>query len=144
MMAGMALAALGACGRPETDTLASRGTTQPSVQVPNTDGRTANATPSQDRASDRETGPVGSLVASQGLDASNKSRDIAISAEIKSELSKDAVLKASSIDVDTAGGNVVLRGSTPDTSVRHHAAELARSVAGVTGVDNQLLVQPRN
>jgi osmotically-inducible protein OsmY len=68
-------------------------------------------------------------------------KDMAITAEVKAQLAKDEKLSAMSINVDTAGGQVTLRGTAPDAAAREHATALARSISGVTGVDNQLTVQ---
>jgi len=74
--------------------------------------------------------------------ASDKTRDAGITASVKAALIGEPTLSALRIDVDTADGRVVLRGSAPDAAARDRAAELARNVAGVTAVDNQLLIQP--
>ena len=72
----------------------------------------------------------------------NKSKDMAITAAVNARLAGDQRLSALSINVDTAGGRVVLRGTAPDTAARARAAELARSVDGVSEVNNELSVQP--
>ena len=64
-------------------------------------------------------------------------------AAVKARLAGDQSLSALDINVEVSGGNVVLRGIAPDTAARTRATELARSVNGVTGVDNQLSVQVR-
>jgi hypothetical protein len=76
--------------------------------------------------------------------AGSKSRDMAITAEIKASLARDAKLSALAINVDTSAGRVVLRGSAPDTAARSHATELARAVDGVVAVEYELSVQPRS
>lgn len=82
--------------------------------------------------------------ASNANDAvANKSHDLAITTEINAKLSRDERLSPLNINVDTAEGRVILRGSAPDTSAREHATDLARSVEGVVDVNNQLNVQPR-
>lgn len=72
----------------------------------------------------------------------NKSKDMAITAAVNARLAGDQRLSALSINVDTVGGRVVLRGTAPDTAARARAAELVRSVDGVTEVNNELSVQP--
>ena len=74
----------------------------------------------------------------------NKSKDIAITTEVKARLARDEKLSALAINVDTDSGRVVLRGSAPDTAARSHATELARAVDGVVKVDNELNVQRGN
>jgi len=73
--------------------------------------------------------------------AASMGKDFAITAEVKAQLAKDEKLSAMSINVDTDGGQVTLRGTAPDATAREHATALARSISGVTGVDNQLTVQ---
>ena len=45
------------------------------------------------------------------------------------------------LDVDTNGGKVALKGTAPNAEARDRAAKLARSVSGVTDVDNQLAIK---
>lgn len=73
----------------------------------------------------------------------NKSKDVAITAEVKARLVKEPTLSALAINVDTSAGRVVLRGNAPDTASRSRATELARGVDGVVAVDNELNVQPK-
>lgn len=72
----------------------------------------------------------------------NKSKDMAITAAVNARLAGDQRLSALSINVDTVGGRVVLRGTAPDTAARARATELVRSVDGVSEVNNELSVQP--
>jgi hyperosmotically inducible protein len=71
---------------------------------------------------------------------SNKVSDATITAEVNTALAKDPALSALKIDVDTAGGRVVLRGTAPDAAARDRATKLAQNVKGVVGVENQLTV----
>lgn len=57
------------------------------------------------------------------------------------QLARDEVLSAVHIDVDTSAGQVVLRGSVPDTAARALATDLAGGVGGVVSVRNELMVQ---
>ncbi len=118
------------------------------------DGRTAGQQVDQSVASaERRTGEIAADVREAGRDArqsageaadslANKSRDMAITAEVNTRLARDSQLSALQINVDTASGRVVLRGSAPDTDARARATELARGVDGVVAVDNELNVQP--
>ena len=91
----------------------------------------------------REAGRDAGQAIGNAADAvANKSKDMAITAAVNARLAGDERLSALSINVDTVGGRVVLRGSAPDTAARAHAAELARAVDGVTEVNNELSVQP--
>jgi len=71
------------------------------------------------------------------------SSDLAITAAVKTRLASDSELSALAINVDTSSGRVVLRGSAPDTASRNRATELARTVEGVSSVDNELNVQAK-
>lgn len=73
----------------------------------------------------------------------NKSKDLAITAEVNAKLVKDPALSALAINVDTNNGRVVLRGNAPDTAARSRATDLARVVDGVVAVSNELNVQPK-
>jgi len=93
----------------------------------------------------RQAGREAGQAMGQATDgAIDKTKDIAITAEVNARLARDQQLSALSINVDTAAGRVVLRGSAPDTASRSRATELARAVEGVVSVDNELNVQPRS
>lgn len=76
--------------------------------------------------------------------ASNAVADAAITASVNAELARDKELSALRIDVDTAGGRVVLRGTAPSEAARERAARLAQAVDGVRAVENQLVVERRS
>ena len=67
--------------------------------------------------------------------------DAGITASVNAELAKDQTLSALRINVDTTSGHVVLRGTAPSTQARERATTLAKSVKGVSSVDNQLEVR---
>ncbi len=71
--------------------------------------------------------------------ADDKLIDDAISAEFES----DDGLAPMHIAVATQAGRVTLRGSAPDSAARDRAATLARGVAGVRDVNNELIVAAR-
>jgi len=66
--------------------------------------------------------------------------DIGITAAIKAKLAGDADLKTRDINVQTTGGRATLSGTVSNAAAQSRAKELAVSVGGVTGVDNQLTV----
>ena len=84
---------------------------------------------------------VGQAMGNAADAVANKSRDAAITAAVKTQLVGDSSLSALSINVDTSGGRVVLRGSAPTSTARDRATELARAVDGVSAVENELRVQ---
>lgn len=66
--------------------------------------------------------------------------DATITAAVSARLAGDPDLSAIKIDVDTRDGKVTLSGPAPTEAARARAAELAISVKGVLGIDNQLVV----
>jgi hyperosmotically inducible periplasmic protein len=75
--------------------------------------------------------------------AGDKMKDASITTKVNAELAQDKELSALGINVDTADGKVVLRGSAPNDSARDRATSLAQRVEGVLAVDNQLTVANR-
>jgi len=77
-----------------------------------------------------------------GEQAGDKVADAVITTTVNAEFARDKSLSATKIDVDTAGGNVALRGTAPSQSARDRATQIAAHVKGVRSVDNQLTVEP--
>ena len=75
-------------------------------------------------------------------DAGATLTDAAVTVAVKAELARDTSLSALKIDVDTQGGQVLLRGSAPDEASRERATRLAAGVKGVKDVENKLVVAP--
>lgn len=67
--------------------------------------------------------------------------DKEITTKIKLKLIEDSELKAFSIDVDTLNGIVTLTGVVENERQRQRAVEIAKSVAGVKGVINNLQIK---
>lgn len=66
-----------------------------------------------------------------------------ITTEVKAKLTNDPGTSAANINVKTIeGGEVQLSGFTKSQAEKNRAAELARSVKGVTRVHNNLVVKP--
>ena len=70
--------------------------------------------------------------------------DAAISATVKTELVRDPELSALGINVDTAKGEVTLRGEADSAADRERATRVASSVQGVTKVNNELSIKNKN
>jgi len=68
------------------------------------------------------------------------SADSTISSNVKSQLSKDSILKDSNLAVDTEDGVVTISGTLKSESERSRAVELARQTDGVTRVIDKLEV----
>jgi hyperosmotically inducible periplasmic protein len=89
-----------------------------------------------------DTGAKAGAAVERMADAvSDKVSDAGITAGVNAELAKDSSLSALRIDVDTSNGHVSLRGTAPSKLARERATVLAKSVKGVTSVDNQLEVR---
>jgi hyperosmotically inducible protein len=63
--------------------------------------------------------------------------DATISAKVRLVLAKDEALTGMPINIDTQNGVVTLSGPALTTAVRARASQLARSVPGVTGVNDR-------
>ena len=66
--------------------------------------------------------------------------DATITAQVNAGFAKDPDLSALKINVDTVNGKVTLNGPAPSTVARDRAETIAKSVTGVTSVNNQLVV----
>jgi osmotically-inducible protein OsmY len=69
--------------------------------------------------------------------------DAAITAQVKAKLLADSDTSGLRIDVDTKDKMVTLTGTVETAAERTEALALARSVEGVTGVNDQLTVERR-
>ena len=75
--------------------------------------------------------------------AERKMDNAGTTASVKSKLAADVRLSTlTSINVDSSGSTVTLSGSVPTADDKRKAAEVARSVDGVTNVVNNLEVKP--
>jgi len=67
--------------------------------------------------------------------------DAWITTKVKSEMVADKDVKAHKIDVDTKNGVVTLTGTVESWQEANKATDIARSVKGVTAVENDIRVQ---
>ena len=70
--------------------------------------------------------------------------DTAIKASVKAKLALDSSVEASRIEVDAAQGRVSLRGSADNAEAVARAGQIAQSIDGVVGVDNQVIVKAKS
>jgi hyperosmotically inducible protein len=70
--------------------------------------------------------------------------DSTITTRINHEMLKDDLVKARQIDVDTVGGHVTLTGVVATRDESSRAAKIARSVAAVKSVRNNIQIGERN
>lgn len=119
-------------------------------RIANHDGRTtierpvgtAGTLPRVDTSKAREAGAqIGEKVAVGASAAQRALENGALTAKIKSKMALDDTIKASDINVDTADGVVTLTGTVGSETQRHKALQLARETAGVTRVDDRLVVR---
>src|SRR3954465_604594 len=69
-------------------------------------------------------------------------KDSMITAKVKAEMARDKTVSATTIKVETdAGGIVRLSGTAKSPEESSRAESLAKSVKGVTSVENQVKVQ---
>lgn len=76
-----------------------------------------------------------------GASAGAKVDDAGITAKVNAGLAKDKDLSAIKIDVDTKDGVVTLSGPAPSATAKERASEIARTVKGVSSVNNQLTIK---
>ena len=83
-----------------------------------------------------DTAAMGAAPALRGAE----NEDTRIAASVQAALVSNPDFGALGIEVASKDGTVTLRGRAPDATAKDRATEIARSVAGVKKVDNQLKV----
>lgn len=78
---------------------------------------------------------------STGNAIAEKVDDLTITAQVSAGLAKDPDLSALKINVDTTSGAVTLNGPATTEQARERATVIAKSIKGVTSVNNQLTVK---
>jgi osmotically-inducible protein OsmY len=75
----------------------------------------------------------------------SKAADAGITEQIHQKVAEDEHLSANAkgVSVFTFNGSVTLRGKVNTVQERRHLESIARSVIGVTRVENQLVVSPQ-
>jgi hyperosmotically inducible periplasmic protein len=98
--------------------------------------------PGIDAEKARQTGAaIGETVATGAARAEQALDEAALTAKIKSKMALDDTVKALSINVDTQGSVVTLTGSVNSETERGKAVQLARETAGVTMVNDRLIIK---
>jgi hyperosmotically inducible periplasmic protein len=77
------------------------------------------------------------------LAAEKLTSDDAIYDYVRRKLASDQVVKGGGLQVDVHQGVVTLRGTVEEQRQKERAAKLAKKIAGVKSVDNQLTVVQR-
>jgi hyperosmotically inducible protein len=103
---------------------------------------TTGTLPQVDTTRAREAGAqIGEKVAVGASAAQRAVENAALTAKIKSKMALDDTIKASDINVDTADGVVTLSGTVRSEAERTRALQLARETAGITKVNDRLVVR---
>jgi osmotically-inducible protein OsmY len=76
-----------------------------------------------------------------GKSAGTNVDDATITAQVKSKLAAEKVATLTKVDVDTNRGTVYLTGNVENETIKERATEIARQVAGVRDVVNNLKIQ---
>ena len=98
--------------------------------------------PRVDTEKAREAGAkIGETVATGAAKAQQVLTEGALTAKIKSKMALDDSIKALAIDVDTVGTVVTLTGTVRSQAERVKAVQLARETAGVTAVNDRLVIR---
>jgi osmotically-inducible protein OsmY len=136
---------LAACGDNREDASVSRSDTNTTTSSATaTDRMTADASAAANRAGQTAsdaTSRAGAAAQSAGDKAANTASDAATTAKVKSRLMAEPGIDSLQIDVDTNNGRVTLSGEADTAQNKARAAELARSIEGVTGVNDRLTVK---
>jgi len=98
--------------------------------------------PTVDTEKARATGAaIGEKVATGAAHAEQVLAEGSLTAKIKAKMALDDTVKALAIDVDTNGSVVTLNGSVHSEAERAKAVQLARETAGVTTVNDRLVIK---
>ena len=98
--------------------------------------------PTVDADKARATGAaIGEKVATGAAHAEQALSDGSLTAKIKAKMALDDTVKALAIDVDSNGSVVTLTGAVHSEAERAKAVALARETAGVTSVNDKLVVR---
>lgn len=134
---------LAACGKAEEPTVGQRlDSAVEKTEQAAADARVKAESAMQSAETKMEQGAANAEATAK--DAANTAKgaidDATITAQVNAGLAKDPDLSALKINVDTVNGKVTLNGPAPSTVARDRAETIAKSVTGVTSVNNQLVV----
>jgi len=134
---------LAACGKTEEPTVGQRlDSAVEKTEQAAADARGKAESAMQSAETKMEQGAANAEATAK--DAANTAKgaidDATITAQVNAGLAKDPDLSALKINVDTVNGKVTLNGPAPSTVARDRAETIAKSVTGVTSVNNQLVV----
>ena len=134
---------LSACGKNEEPTVGQRlDSAVEKTEQAAADARAKTESVMQNAETKIEQGAANAQASAENAAAKAKDAidDATITAQVNAGLAKDPDLSALKINVDTVNGAVTLNGPAPSTVARDRAETIAKAVAGVTSVNNQLVV----
>ena len=98
-------------------------------------------------AQSQSSTPTATMDSAASVKASQKSArkaDRKLSSDVRRALSRAKEITVTNIFVRARGGAVTLTGSVPDNAQIDRAAQVAKSVPGVTSITNKLSLQAQN
>lgn len=134
---------LAACGKTEEPTVGQRlDSAVEKTEQAAADARVKAESAMQSAETKMEQGAANAEATAKDAASTAKGAidDATITAQVNAGLAKDPDLSALKINVDTVNGKVTLNGPAPSTVARDRAETIAKSVTGVTSVNNQLVV----
>jgi len=137
MVAVVATLALGISACQKNDTQPAPGRSSQNLEAPG-----ANPMPersAQNTAGDT-MGRAADTPARGGEHVGKVLDDATLTAKVKTALVSEPNLKSTTINVDTMGGVVTLKGTAASQEVRRKAEQIASAVDGVRSVRNELIV----
>ncbi|MFI4929302.1 MAG: BON domain-containing protein [Burkholderiales bacterium] len=137
LIAVLAAVTVAACDKPSSSQTAGQ----------RLDSTMANAEQKANEAKDGAKAAAGEVAQSterMAGEVSDKVKDAAITTAVNAKIAGDPNLSVMRINVDTVNGRVLLRGTAPDATASQRAQQLAATVEGVVGVDNQLVVSGKS
>jgi hypothetical protein len=103
---------------------------------------TTGTAPTVNTEKARQTGAqIRDTVATGAAQAQQALNEGSLTAKIKSKMALDDTVRAAAINVDTVGGVVTLSGTIRSEAERAKAVQLARETAGVTSVNDRLVIR---
>ena len=140
-LAGALSLGVGACGEKPSQDKFGQNSQRPGDST--ADKERVGEASKMDRAADtaeRKLENAGNAISENTREAGKAIEDAALTAKVKSALIAEPNLKALSINVDTTGGVVTLKGTADSQQNRSKAEQVASNVEGVRTVRNELLV----
>jgi len=137
LAAVLVAAALAACDRPSSP---PTGGQRPDTTVARGEQKANEAKESAKSAANEAAQTTERAAGEMG----DKVKDAAITTAVNAKIAGDPRLSVVRVNVDTVNGRVLLRGTAPDTTSSERAQQLAASVEGVVGVDNQLVISGKS